>query len=798
MIIYRDLQYYNSVRTNKNHYYSHTNSLFQIGFEMAFIKTRKKIVSSAIASSLSIVAANAMADQGDQNVTQLDTIYQTVKKENYKVEKASSDKFTQSQLNTTQTMAIIPEKVLKEQNATTLTEALRNVPGVGTFSLGENGRMNTGDAVTMRGFDTANSIFIDGVRDLGNVTRDMFNYEQIEVFKGPAGTDNGRTAASGAINLSTKEAKLQDSNNATLGFGSDEYYRATADINKAINDTTAIRFNAMGESSDGIGRDGVENEKWAAALSAGFGLGTDLRLFLDFLHTEQDNVLDGGIPTVGLPGFDATKSSNAVIKSLAPYLNSHKVDTSNYYGAPEDFDDVTADMATARLEYDLSDNTKIKNTSRWGKTEHQYLTTFSGNAYTTTSTDLNDPTAMRVSGSANNSDTENEIITNQTSLVTSFNTGRLKHDVSTGVEFTREEMKTRGWTATVTGTNSLYNPQGTVHTALVRNTNGNGDSEGQMDTYSIFAFDTIEISPQFSVNGGVRLDHYKLDSDSFVNTAASGQPANYEAINLKDDGNLFNWKVGALYKPTANGSLYANYAIQQQAPGTITGGDGIGNANAFAPSGSASSNNNLELDPQEIETIEVGAKWEFFENKLLLTGALFQTELTNELEKDGEEYYQTGEKSVKGVELGVIGNINDNWQVTAGYTHQKTDIKNVTQAASGQQVSADGSSKMPFTPSNAFTLWTTYNMDKWTIGSGARYNGEMTKNKDGNLVGPSVIPDYWVFDSMVGYQATPNVGIQFNINNLFDEDYISSINRGGLRYTAGAERNYRLTFNFKF
>lgn len=767
---------------------------------MAQIKSRKHKSTVSLVALVATLPLSVHAAEAETNSVQLPTINAKAASENdYKKDKVSSAKFTQPLVNTTQTVAIIPQAVLKEQNATTLTEALRNVPGVGTFALGENGRMNTGDAVTMRGFDTANSIFVDGVRDLGNVTRDMFNYEQIEVFKGPAGTDNGRTAASGAINLLTKEAKLQDANSGTLGFGSDEYYRATADINKVINDTTAIRFNAMGENSDGIGRDGVENEKWAAALSAGFGLGTDLRLFLDYLHIEQDNVLDGGIPTVGLPGFDANKSTNAAIKSLAPYLNSHKVDTSNYYGAPEDFDDVSADMATARLEYDLSDKTKIKNTSRWGKTEHQYLTTFSGNAYTTTNPgDLNDASAMRVSGSANNSDTENEIIANQTSLVTSFNTGRLKHDLSTGVEFTREKMKTRGWTATVTGTNSLYNPQGTVHTALVRNTNGNGDSEAQMDTYSIFAFDTIEISPQFSVNGGIRLDHYKLDSDSFVNTAVTGQPANYVAQSFKDDDNLFNWKIGALYKPAPNGSLYANYAIQQQAPGTITGGDGIGNANAFAPSGSTSSNNNLNLDPQEIETIEVGSKWEFFDNRLLLSGALFQTELTNELEKDGEEYYQTGKKSVKGVELGAVGNINDYWKVIAGYTHQKTKIENVSRAASGQLVSADGSDNIPFTPTDAFTLWTTYTMDKWSIGSGARYNGEMTKSKDGNTVGPAVIPDYWVFDSMVSYQATPNVGIQLNINNLFDEDYVSSINRGGLRYIAGAERNYRLTFNFKF
>lgn len=767
---------------------------------MAQIKSRKHSKTVSLVALAATLPLTAHAADSEQQSTRLPTIQVEAAAENaYKKDTLSSAKFTQPVLNTTQTVAIIPEKVLKEQNATTLTEALRNVPGVGTFSLGENGRMNTGDAVTMRGFDTANSIFIDGVRDLGNVTRDMFNYEQIEVFKGPAGTDNGRTAASGSINLSTKHANLEDSNSATLGFGSDDYYRATADLNKKINETTAIRLNAMGENSNGIGRDGVENKKWAIASSLGFGLGTDLRVFLDYLHTEQDNKLDGGIPTVGLPGFDANKSTNAAIKSLANYLNSHKVDTSNYYGAPEDFDDVSADMATARIEYDISEKTKLANTARWGKTEHQYLSTFSGNAYTTTNpANPNDASAMRVSGSANNGDTENEIITNQTSLVTSFNTGRLKHDVSTGVEFTREEMKTRGWTATVTGTNSLYNPQGTVHTALVRNTNGNGDSEGQMDTYSIFAFDTIAISPKFSVNGGIRLDRYKLDSDSFVNTAASGQPAKYEAVNLKDDGNLFNWKVGALYKPTPNGSLYANYAVQQQAPGTITGGDGIGNANVFAPSGSASSNNNLELDPQEINTVEVGAKWEFFDSRLLLTGALFQTELTNELEKDGELYYQTGEKTVKGVELGVIGSLNDHWQVTAGYTHQKTDIKNVTQAASSQLVSADGSSNMPFTPSDAFTMWTTYSMDKWSIGSGARYNGEMTKSKDGNTVGPSVIPDYWVFDSMIGYQATPNVGIQLNINNLFDEDYISSINRGGLRYIAGAERNYRLTFNFKF
>ena len=70
LIIHRDLQSYKDERINKNHYYSHTNSLFQIRFEMAFIKTRKKIVSSAIASSLSVIAVNAIAQE---QITQLPT-----------------------------------------------------------------------------------------------------------------------------------------------------------------------------------------------------------------------------------------------------------------------------------------------------------------------------------------------------------------------------------------------------------------------------------------------------------------------------------------------------------------------------------------------------------------------------------------------------------------------------------------------------------------------------------------------------------------------------------------------------
>lgn len=141
----------------------------------------------------------------------------------------TSPKFTQSLQDTPQTIEVIDHQLLLQQGATTLTEALRNSAGVGTFYAGENGGTSTGDALYMRGFDTSSSIYLDGVRDLGAISRDLFNIEQVEVVKGPAGTDTGRSAPTGAINQVTKEAHLQDAIAATLSGGSDGQKRASAD-----------------------------------------------------------------------------------------------------------------------------------------------------------------------------------------------------------------------------------------------------------------------------------------------------------------------------------------------------------------------------------------------------------------------------------------------------------------------------------------------------------------------------------------------------------------------------------------
>lgn len=198
-------------------------------------------------------------------------------------------------------MTVISERVIKDQGATNLTDALKNVPGVGAFFAGENGNSTTGDAVYMRGADTSNSIYIDGVRDIGNVTRDTFNTEQVEVIKGPSGTDYGRSAPTGSINMISKQPRTDSGIDASASVGSAWFRRGTLDINQVIGETTAARLNLMGEKTHDAGRDNVKNERYGVAPSLAFGLGTENRLYLNYLHVTQHNTPDGGIPTIGLP-----------------------------------------------------------------------------------------------------------------------------------------------------------------------------------------------------------------------------------------------------------------------------------------------------------------------------------------------------------------------------------------------------------------------------------------------------------------------------------------------------------------
>lgn len=706
-----------------------------------------------------------------------------------KVDKASSPKFTQPLQDTPQTIQIISKTLFNQQGATTLTEALRNSPGVGTFYAGENGNTTSGDAIRMRGFDTSNSIFIDGVRDLGSVSRDIFNTEQVEVTKGPAGTDNGRTAPTGAINMVSKRASQDALLSGIVSVGVDGQKRASADINQPIDALpgAAFRLNAVWQDSDVAGRDHVNNQRVGLASSLGVGLGTDTRAFLNFLYVDQDNIPDGFVPTIGLKGW--------VPQAGLEGLVGHKVDSENFYGTRRDHDDVTAKMATFIFEHDFSDSLRLSNIARWGETRQDYLlTAFMSTGANITATDPSDlSTYTMTRGNPTIRDAKNRILTDQLNLRADFATGAVEHNLSVGIELTSEKQIIYGNSSSGTlPVANLFNPDWNDTSDFSYGRNGT-HSAGKTDTLAFYAFDTAKFfNDMLLVTGGVRVDRYK--TTYFANAVCGGTGRGAVACGTLPTGSivttgdfstkdtLFNWKLGAVLKPIEPVSLYVNYAVSQQPPG----GDNF----TLATGNSA---NNPNMDPQKAKTIEAGVKWSALDGMLAVNAALFQTKVTNEINASDPSDIQSGSKRVRGVELSVVGNITDAWSISAGYTHQKTKVTN------GSAIAVDGTSNLTYSPDDSFTSWTTYRMPfGLEVGGGVRYVGGMHRGTDGAAGTPPRTQGYTVVDAILAYAVTENITLRANAYNLFDKDYVMSINKSGYRYAPGQPQTFLFSADFRF
>ena len=753
------------------------------------------MVTTSLATSLALALPAFAADAADEAAPegQLPTVHvEGHRIDEYKADEVASPKFVKPLVDTTQSIQIITGDLIQSQGATTLTEALRNSAGVGTFYVGENGNTTTGDAIYMRGFDSSSSIFVDGARDLGSISRDVFNIEQIEVTKGPAGTDNGRTAPTGAVNLVTKHARSEDFTTASLSFGSAGQKRVTADWNTRLGarEGAAFRLNVMAQDSGVPGRDHVENDRWGIAPSIAFGLGTDTRFTFDYLHVKQSNVPDGGVFTIGLPGYGSPDPVSRPQIGDAP-----RVDRDNFYGTDADHDDVTVDMATLQVEHDFSEDFHLENTTRWGRNEQDYLlTAFMGGTSNFVTPDLSDPSTWTITRNLPTFKNQTyRILTNHTNLRMHWSSGRFENDLSTGLELTREKLENVGKGAlngTAWPAANVYHPD--PHVSGLEYGPTGARSTGKTDTAAVYLFDTVTFNEHWQANAGVRIDRYETDFSSLVACGGRGPACGdlpngtiVPGVDADTSDTLFNWKVGVLYKPTANGSVYANYEISQQPPGGA----------ALELSSSANSANNPIFDPQEAKTAEIGTKWNVLGDRLLLTAALYRTRVTNEIVQDpvDQQYYQTGEKRVQGVELGAVGQITENWSVSANYTKMDADVRE------GSNLAQDGSTAITYTPDSAFSAWTTYRAPAgFTFGFGARYNGEMKRGRDGAVGTPPYIESYWVFDGMLGYTLNEHLDLRLNAYNLFDKEYVAAINKSGYRYTPGGPRSFLLTANVRF
>lgn len=675
----------------------------------------------------------------------------------------ASPKFTEPLRDTPQTLIVIPQDVYTQQGAASLSDVLRNTPGI-TFAAGEGGgASNTaGDAFYLRGFDASNNIFVDGVRDVGAYTRDVFNLEQVEVAKGPAGADVGRGVSSGYVNLATKTPRAENFTAGTLVYGFDDTsadprQRATIDVNQTLPASplkgTAVRINALWQDSGVPGRAIAENKVWSVAPSLSLGLGTPTRAMFSYQHTEQENLPDYGLPGAAFPG-------NFYTPPPPP------IDRTTFFGFTSDRDAVTSDSYLARFEHVFSADAILSNQTKFSAIEREAIVTTPGNSPASYVPGTQLLTRSR-QGNRRNSD----ILSNQTNLVAHFATGKVAHNLSAGLEFTRENAYSPAF-ANPTLTPILVNradphaePSGTPQRSGAR-------TDTRIDSAALYAFDTLRLTEHWQLTGGARLERYRVN---YLAVATNGVRTELDVAHT-----ILTWKGGLVFKPAEEGSIYVSYGLSEKPPGSD-----------FTLSSATGNQNNPDTDPQRTKSIEAGVKWDFLDHRLSTSAAVFRTENDRTVFTDPVlGPIPAGRQTVQGLELNVSGSITDQWLVFAGFAYLDSEYNAGTAAQTG--------AGLPLVPRVSGNLWTTYRLPVGlTLGGGAQYSGKANRLQT-SAAAPLAMPSYWLVNAVASYPIHPRLTLRFNVNNVLDEEYVQSYNNNGGRFSFGAPRTYLFTAEWRF
>lgn len=745
----------------------------------------------------------------------------------------ASSKATAPLLNTPQTITIIDHATLQQQNLLSLKDALSTLPGI-TFGAGEGGG-GFGDSINLRGYTANTDITIDGVRDSAQYSRsDTFDIDQIEVYNGANSVFNGSGSVGGTINLVQKQPTARSKTLLTGGIGTDNYYRATLDSNVRVNDLIAVRLNAMVHRNDVPNRDVEFAHRWGVAPSITFGIGSPTSLTVMYVYQHDNNV-----PQYGVPYYPAVGGKPAGV----PY--------SGYYGYRNlDRQRSNLNQATAIFEHDFSDHVSIRNLTRYENIRQLTIVdppqggVYAANNQCIAGSTLTAATAANnfacpfVQGTntiyvpqgyylaggprGNLRSTRNQLGYDQIDLRGDFTTGILEHNIVFGGAATWEhyDLDTGRVELNADGSNPYANtglplffigdPSSVVagpatdghgHALTYGNNTYTGPynyirsglSYGDHTDYATYLFDTTKIGRYFEVNFGLRWEHSESNfrADTVATTGATlGQIT--VGTTQKNSNNLFFYRGGLVFKPTAATSLYVSYGNSHT--------PSITSVNGGCTSGSGATLVNFcSVKPEGAETYEVGGKADLFRHHLQLTAAVFRNIRSNFKVSSNDPTLPStqvpdGRARVDGIALGASGSITSNWTIFANYNYLKSKVErgvsqfcvaNPTTTACATAIAAAPEAGGPLqqTPANSGSLFTTYTFPfKLQVGYGATYQGAFklatTPASKINGAYPSS-EAYWTHRFYLAYPIVRKLLLQVNVQNFTNSHYYTSIRNNG-------------------
>lgn len=708
-----------------------------------------RLLAAAVAAALSgpAVAQNAPAKDPPppeaKSETELKPVTVTDERERlpaYQPGITSIGKVPQLTRDVPQSVTIVPEALIRDRNADTFREALRNVPGL-TFNAGEGGRI--GDNITLRGFSVVGDLYLDGLRDIAQYNRETFNLERIEVLRGSSSMLYGRGSTGGIVNQVSKEPGLIDQGSLAVTLGTDDYKRATLDVNRRIGENAAVRVNAM-KTDAGSFREGVSTNRRGVAPSIRLGIGMPDEFALAYYHLQYDDV-----PDYGVPYFDGKPVP---------------VPVERFYGlARADSQRDRADIGTASWTHRFDARSTLRTVVRTGEYERNLWAVAPRIAGSPSA--LSDDTIVNRQRQARGG--EEHTLTGQADYSTEREAFGMKHLVLAGLELARE--KAERWNNVGTVPNpptTLGNPDPfrDLPAGFLDDVARVGEVAYRAGTIGLYAQDTLQLASAWKAVVGARWDRFDAD---YARAAPAGP--------LKRLDKVWSWRTGLLFQPDDVQAWYAAYGT------------------SFNPSGElyALDDRGANTPPEKNRNIELGTKWELADGNLSLRGAIYRTEKTNERNTDlatsVEQNLLSGRRHTDGIEIEAAGRITPAWDIFAGAARQRGAIDEAT----GQQANTLG--KAPInTPDYTASVWTVHRWgSRWRFGGGVEAVGKRFANATNTIE----VPGYTRWDAMVAY-AAPSWEVRLNGLNLTDRDIYEGVYQGHV--VPGTKRSLQLTFDYRF
>ncbi len=764
-------------------------------------------------TSAPVFAEEAKADdieQAEQRDRDSRTIIVTGERDGFELE---SPKALAPVLDTPQTITVISDQVLRKQNLLTLRDALQTIPGI-TFGAGEGGG-GYGDSINLRGYSANNDITIDGVRDSAQYSRtDPFNLQQIEIYNGANSVFNGSGSVGGTINLVSKTPQAEDLTIIQGSVGTEDYYRGAVDANFSLSDTIAFRVNGMFHRNDVPGRDVELFKRWGIAPSLTIGIGGPTSLTLAYVHQRDDNT-----PIYGVPYFKSTINDGPLAD----------VDDSDYYGIVNlDEQETEVDRLTATFRHEFSNSLSIRNLTRFQSVK-QYSQTSAPQGTFCLSTGRQ-PVGSIASPNTGIAcpagllpgqylpsgprglvrDQKNDLFHNQTDLRwVSGEKDRLFNTLVVGGSISQEDYsiisaslpRTAAGAAVTLPVLPLSNPD-TTYTGPI-NFTVTARSKSDTSNRAIYLFDVLEIGSMFELNGAMRYENNKA---TFRNIPLTFVPpgttplTTLQALPQRSDEDLFSYRIGGVFKPTPDLSIYAAFGnAKTPSSATVRLGCGVPTAVGAADP--------CAVAPEKARAYEVGIKADVLDKRLQLTAALFRNERSNFRVPSNDPALPAGlqvldgRSRVDGLALGATGYITPDWLIFANYTYLDSEIlQSVSDrclatpsvaclntnpagipagSTAGSITIADPQrgDRLIQTPKHSGSLFTTYRLPfGLEIGYGFTYQGSFALNQR-TLLGRMQFKsdDYLIHRAFLSYEVTEGLTAQLNVTNFTDERYFTGI-----------------------